>query len=95
MRYWLHDRLRRHYRFEQGAVEFYICDRRFPWQAPTEYTVAWPGLDPVRVTREQFVNLERRFDLDAPPGDLIPLDEAAAALDVDLTQGENDEDDDA
>lgn len=57
----VHDLLRRHYRFEQGAVEFYICASRLRPRREPEFAVAWPGLDPVRVTREQFVNLDNRL----------------------------------
>lgn len=95
LRVWLHDLLRCHYNFMQGETQFFICARRWRWQRATEYTVAFEDLEPITVTREQFVNLERRFDTDAPPGDLIPLDEAAAALDVDLARLEDEEDDDA
>lgn len=91
VRWFVHNLRRRHYRFEQGTTEFYICDPRWRWQRrPTEYAVTMGDNDPIVVTREQFVNLDRR--LRAPGSDtaLLALDEAIALLETDRDETTDD-----
>jgi hypothetical protein len=71
-----HNLLRRHYFFTQGDVYFWICARRLRWQRATEYVVAFADNEPVKVTREQFVNLDDRLRAEA----VQTIDEALELL---------------
>lgn len=84
-----HDLVRRHYFFTQGDDAFMICQRRVRWQRSTEYVVDLAATGPLRVTREQFINLNQRLTAEA----VASLDEVIDLLESDVGDDYDDYDD--